>query len=79
MIQKILDSKIGRIVLSVIWGLGLSALFRRACTGRSCIVYKSPNPNKIQGKVFKYDEKCYKYAPKKANCDKVEENNVQIE
>ena len=26
-----------KIVISIIWGLGLAAIFRRACKGRDCI------------------------------------------
>jgi len=32
--------KYGKIIISVIWGLGLAALFRRVCEGRNCIVIK---------------------------------------
>ena len=79
MFSKILSSPTGRVVLSIIWGLGLAALFRRACNGRSCIVYMSPHPSEVQGKVFKHDEKCYKYSMKRSNCDSVEDNNVRVD
>ena len=32
--------KYGKIIISIIWGLGLAALFRRVCKGRNCIVIK---------------------------------------
>ena len=79
MIVKFLASPTGKVLMSVIWGLGLAALFRRACNGRSCIVYKGARPSLIQGKVFKYDGKCYKYNTKRANCDTVSENNVELD
>ena len=79
MLGKFLSSPTGKIFMSILWGLGLAALFRRACTGRSCIVYKGPHPAMIHGKVFRHDGKCYKYNTKRANCDTVKENNVQLE
>ena len=79
MLGKFLSSPTGKIFMSILWGLGLAALFRRACNGRSCIVYKGPHPSIIHGKVFKYDGACYKYNTKRANCDTVKENNVQLE
>lgn len=79
MIGKFLSSPTGKVFMSILWGLGLAALFRRACKGRSCIVYKGPHPSTINGKVFKHDGKCYKYNTKRANCDTVEENNVQLD
>ena len=42
MIGKILKSKHGKIIISIIWGLGLAALFRKVCEGRNCIVIKGP-------------------------------------
>jgi len=79
MLGKFLSSPTGKVFVSILWGLGLAALFRRACSGRSCIVYKGPHPSFIQGHVFKHDEQCYKYNAKRANCDTVEENNVKLE
>ena len=79
MIGKFLTSPTGKIMLSIIWGFGLAALFRRACNGRSCIVYMAPHPSDIQGRVFKHGEKCYKYSMKRSNCDTVEDNNVHVD
>ena len=79
MLGKLLSSPTGKVVMSIVWGLGLAALFRRACTGRSCIVYKSPHPSKIQGRVFKHDGQCYKYNTRRTNCDTVEANNVRLD
>jgi hypothetical protein len=79
MLGKFLSSPTGKVFMSILWGLGLAALFRRACDGRSCIVYKGPHPSMIQGKVFKHEGKCYKYITKRSNCDTVEENNVQLD
>jgi len=79
MFLKILSSPIAKVILSIVWGLGLAALFRRACNGRSCIVYMGPHPSDIQGKVFKHSDKCYKYSMKRANCDPIEDNNVHVD
>ena len=45
MIKKFFKTKESKIILSIVWGLGLSCLFRKACKGRKCIVYSAPNPN----------------------------------
>ena len=34
MINNFLNSKNGRILISIVWGLGLAALFRKVCKGR---------------------------------------------
>tara|TARA_B100001094_G_C17787580_1_gene602780 strand:- start:166 stop:450 length:285 start_codon:yes stop_codon:yes gene_type:complete len=79
MLSKFISSSIGKIVISIVWGLGLAALFRRACNGRSCIIYKGPHPSVIQNKIFKHNHTCYKYNAKRANCDSVDENNVYLD
>jgi hypothetical protein len=79
MLGKLLASPTGKVIMSLVWGLGLAALFRRACTGRSCIVYKSPHPSKIQGRVFQHEGQCYKYNTSRTNCDNIEANNVRLD
>ena len=79
MLGKFLSSPTGKVFMSILWGLGLAALFRRACNGRSCIVYKAPHPSMIQGNVFKHEGQCYRYNTRRANCDTVDENNVTLE
>ena len=64
-----LNSDTGNIIISIIWGLGLSALFRKVCVGRNCIIIKGPNPHKIKKQIYKFNNKCYKYTPYIVNCD----------
>jgi len=60
------------IIVSVIWGLGLSTIFRSSCSGSNCVVVKGPNVTDIQNKYFKYDNSgnCYQYYPVFAKCTK---------
>jgi hypothetical protein len=62
------DTKLGRIIISVIWGLGLAALFRSACKGRRCIVLMGPPPSEFAESTYKFDGKCYKFAPETTKC-----------
>ena len=68
-IDNMLLSKEGRIVLSIVWGLGLATLFRKVCVGRSCIVIKAPNLKKIENNVYGFDGKCYKFNPEITRCN----------
>ena len=62
-------------VISIILGLGLSCLFRKACDKRNCLVFKAPeNFNDISKKTYKHNDKCYKFKPKSVTCD----NSKQI-
>ena len=56
-INKILYSENGKILLSIILGLGIAGLFKMSCDNRSCIVYKGPEFK--DKKNIKYNDKCY--------------------
>ena len=68
-LSKFIDSQSGKIVASVILGLGLATLFRRACNGKNCILYKAAPLDEVIGKIFRYNGKCYKFNPTQAKCD----------
>jgi|APCry1669189241_1035207.scaffolds.fasta_scaffold118187_1 hypothetical protein len=63
-IAEFFKSRTGVIIISVIWGLGLSTIFRKACEGKNCNVvkYVSPNPQDIAKSVYNYGtDECYQY------------------
>ena len=57
------NTEIGRIIVSIVWGIGLSTLFKRVCKNKKCIIIESPNPKDIEEKIFRYkgDSNCYRY------------------
>jgi len=65
---KFIKTRQGRIIISILYGLGLSCLFRKVCTGRNCIVYRAPNPSTIVNNVYQHNGKCYQYKTESTNC-----------
>jgi len=65
-----LNNKEGRILLSIIWGLGLATLFRRVCIGRNCIIIKPPNLKEVRDNIYGFEGKCYRFDTKSAKCNK---------
>jgi len=61
LIDKFISSTKGRIIISIIWGLGLATMFRKVCKGRNCIVLKGPDPKELNGKIYNFDGKCYQF------------------
>ena len=57
-----------KIILGILWGFGLACIFRQACNGRNCIVYKAPKPSDIKNSIYSHDEKCYKYESVTTDC-----------
>jgi hypothetical protein len=69
MLDELLKSQIGVMLISIIWGLGLSTLFNTACKGRNCYIIKGPNIENTTKKYFNYGtDKCYQYYPVITGC-----------
>jgi hypothetical protein len=58
-----------KFIISIIWAIGLAALFRKACRGRNCIIIQSPNMKEYEKGVYEFDNKCYTFKSKVSNCD----------
>ena len=69
-VEDFLSNDKGKIIISIIWGLGLAALFRKVCKGRNCIIIKGPKPSELENKIFKFENKCYKYNAMASSCKK---------
>ena len=68
LVKKVLTSNGGSILISVLLGLGLAAMFRRACQGDGCVVIKSPSLKEVKEHVYKVKSDCYKYTPEVVAC-----------
>ena len=68
-IRRLIYSDIGRIIISILLGLGLATLFRKVCNDRSCMIFKAPQLNKINNQIFKFNKKCYKFSEEIERCD----------
>ena len=67
-LKQILNSTRGKYILSILLGLGLATLFRKACSSRNCLVFKAPSLTNIKGKIFSYNDKCYNYQEQNSTC-----------
>ena len=68
-LSDIMNNPIGRIIVSVVLGLGLASLFRKACGSKNCIVIKGPTIGEVEKYYYKIDDECYKYTPYASKCD----------
>ena len=75
-LRRLIYSDFGKVIISILLGLGLSTLFRKVCNDRNCLIFKAPTIDKINDKVYKFDNKCYKY---KANAIQCNDNEKYIE
>jgi hypothetical protein len=68
--SKLLKNEHTKIILGLLWGFGIACIFRSACHGRKCIIYKAPRPKDIENNIYGYNEKCYKYESITTECNK---------
>jgi hypothetical protein len=68
-IKRLLNTDLGRVIISILLGIGLATLFRRACTEKNCIEFNGPVINEVDGKTYKFGEACYLYKMVPTKCD----------
>jgi hypothetical protein len=67
-VKRLLNTRMGIILISILLGLGLATLFRTTCTSKKCIDFNGPLIDEIDGKTYKFGEECYKYKLESASC-----------
>lgn len=68
--KRLFYTEQGKVFISILLGLGLASLFRSACKNRKCIVFRHPEIDNLDDKIFKSDNRCYKYSLKTEKCNK---------
>ena len=77
-LTRFLHTQSGKYIMSALLGFGLATLFRTVCKGKNCIVFKAPPMDEIEDKVYKHQDKCYKFTPVTTKCD-AQKRNVTME
>lgn len=68
-LKRLIYGEPGKIIISIILGLGLATLFRKVCKDRDCIIFRAPDIKKIHNQIFKFEGKCYKFSEEIERCD----------
>lgn len=67
---RFVHSKTGRIMMSILLGLGLASLFRTVCKNKDCFIFHAPPLDEFKDKIYKNaDNKCVKYKSVATKCD----------
>jgi hypothetical protein len=69
MLDQLLQSYGGRIVLSILLGLGLAAIFQKACKDRNCVMITAPDMKHMVENIFRHNDNCYTYKVVSTKCD----------
>jgi hypothetical protein len=65
---KFLHTERGKILMSVLLGLGLASLFRKVCKDNDCLAFHAPPLDDFKDKIYKNNGKCIKYVPIATKC-----------
>jgi hypothetical protein len=66
---KAVDTRVGRIVISAILGIGLASIFRKVCNSRDCLVFEAPPMKEVTENTYKYNGRCYRFKESPVACD----------
>jgi len=76
-LDKFVHSQTGKVIMSIILGIGLATFFRAACKGRKCRVISSPPMEEIEDQTYKFNDKCYTFEKNPISCTN-NKNTVKI-
>jgi hypothetical protein len=68
-LSKFVHSQSGKYIMSIILGFGLATLFRTVCKGKNCVILHAPPLSEIKDKIFKHEDKCYKFNAVSTKCN----------
>ena len=63
------NTKYGKIIISIILGIGLASIFRKSCDSRNCIIFNAPSFEEVNKNIYKHDNKCFKYKEENVMCN----------
>lgn len=69
-VKNLMHTNMGKIILSVLLGLGFATLFRQICNSKDCYRFIGPHHNALRDKIFASDTE-------KTNCYSLVEENIQ--
>jgi hypothetical protein len=69
-VKNLMYTNMGKIILSVLLGLGFATLFRQVCNSKDCYRFIGPQHNALRDKIFATDSD-------KTQCYTLVEENIQ--
>lgn len=67
-INNVIKSQYGIYIISILLGLGLASLFRKACKNKNCMEFKGPKMSDLKDQIYSYNENCYQFNEESIKC-----------
>jgi len=78
-ITEFMQTKQGKIVVSIILALGLASLLRLSFQNANMIIINGPPIEQTNDKIFSFDNKCYSYKTVMTSCKDMVNNKDNLE
>ena len=69
-------SHLGRMLISILLGLGAASLFRKTCDGLACATLVRPPLKTVEEAVYRFGTKCYRFQAEGVPCSEPGERLV---
>lgn len=57
--DSLFKTKTGKVILSVVWGLGIAALFYKVCENTGCFVLNEYNTPSSESNILQFKKECF--------------------
>jgi hypothetical protein len=57
--DSLFKTKNGKVVLSVLWGLGIAALFYKVCESSGCFVMNEHSTPDVESNIYEFRNECF--------------------
>ena len=74
-----MQSKQGRIIVSIVLALGLASLLRMSFQNANMVIINGPPVEQTEGKIFSFDNKCYSYKTVITSCKEMNNNKANLD
>lgn len=70
LLLRLLRDAIGRVLISMLVGLGVASLFARVCRGTGCVIVRAPLRELVENQTFRIDDAstCVRYHRRERPC-----------
>ena len=68
-LDKFVHNNTGRIIMSILLGIGLATFFRAVCKGKRCKIIEAPPLEEIDDQTYNFDGKCFTMKKNAIKCD----------
>ena len=69
-LDKFVHSKTGKIIMSIILGVGLATFFRTICKDKRCQLISAPPMEEIDNQTYRINDKCFTFEKNAISCNR---------